>query len=140
MTASLASRLVACRRGVSAVEIALVLPIFLGLLFGIINFSLVLWTQGSLYYAAQAAARCASANPTICGSPASPALVTTYALNQYFGQPLDGANPFAYSFLPSGCGHSVTASYTYPVSIPFYGDYAVPLSASACFPAGGSTG
>jgi Flp pilus assembly protein TadG len=127
-----------CRRGVSAVEMALILTLFLGMLFGIINLSLVLWTQGSLYFAAQAAARCASANPTICGTPASGALVEAYAMNQYFGQSLGGTNPFTYA--PNGCGHTVTASYSYPLSIRFYGDYPLSLSASACFPAGGSTG
>jgi Flp pilus assembly protein TadG len=138
MMADITTRLAACRRGVSAVEMALVLPIFLGLLFGIINFSLVLWTQASLYYAVQAAARCASVNPTTCGSPANPALVTTYAMNQYSGQSLGGTNPFAYS--STGCGHTVTASYIYPLSIPFYGDYPLSLAATACFPAGGSSG
>ena len=131
-------RLSACRRGVSAVEMALILTIFLGMLFGIINLSLVLWTQASLYFATQAAARCASANPTICGAPANGSLVEAYALNQYFGQSLGGANPFTYS--AGGCGHMVTANYAYPLSIPFYGDYRLSLSASACFPAGGSTG
>jgi Flp pilus assembly protein TadG len=131
-------RLVACRRGVSAVEMALILPLFVGMLFGIINLSLVLWTQGSLYFAAQAAARCASANPTICGAPANGALVEAYALNQYLGQSLGSTNPFTYA--ATGCGHTVTANYAYPLSIPFYGDYPLSLSASACFPAGGSTG
>jgi Flp pilus assembly protein TadG len=131
-------RIGACRRGVSAVEMALILTLFLSMLFGIINLSLVMWTQGSLYFAAQAAARCASANPTICGAPANGALVEAYALDQYFGQSLAGANPFTYT--ATGCGHTVTASYSYPLSIPFYGEYPVSLSASACFPAGGSTG
>jgi Flp pilus assembly protein TadG len=138
MTAGTVARLAACRRGVSAVEMALTLTLFLGLLFGIINFSLVLWTQASLYFAAQAAARCASANPTLCGAPANGALVEAYAMSQYFGQSLGGANPFAYS--ATGCGHTVLARYDYPLSIPFYGDYSLQLSATACFPAGGSTG
>jgi Flp pilus assembly protein TadG len=134
----LVQRLSVCRRGISAVELALVLTLFLGLLFGVINLSLVLWTQASLYFAAQAAARCASANPTICGAPANGSLVEAYAMNQYFGQSVGGTNPFTYS--ASGCGHTVTANYSYPLSIPFYGDYPLSLSASACFPAGGSTG
>jgi len=136
----LATRLIACRQGVSVVELALVLMLFLGFVFGIINFSLVAWTQASLYYAAQAAARCASAVPTICGSPPVRAQVENYALDQYYGQPLSGPNPFKYNDPSPGCGHTVTASYPYPLSIPFYGDYPLSLSANACFPAGGSTG
>ena len=138
MIAGITSRLVACRRGVSAVEMALMLTLFLGLLFGIINFSLVLWTQASLYFAAQAAARCASVNVTNCGTKGA---TETYAMNQYFGQSLGEANPFTYTLVPApGCGHQVAASYDYPLSIPFYGDYRLLLSANACFPAGGSTG
>ena len=89
----MARRLGACRRGVSAVEMALVLTLFLGFLFGVINLSLVLWTQASLYFAAQAAARCASASPTVCGAPASSALVEAYALNQYMANPWEAPTP-----------------------------------------------
>ena len=114
--------------GTSAVEMALVFPIFLGFLFGIINIALALWTQGSLYYAAEAAARCASVNATTCGSAAA---IQTYALNQYLGQPL-ATNPFSYS--ASGCGHTVSASYTYSLSIPLFLTLSLPLSATACYP------
>ena len=108
---------------------ALVAPIFFGLLFGVVSFSLVLWTQASLHFAVQAAARCASVNKMTCGSDSA---IRIYALNQYFGQPLGGTNPFTYS--ANGCGHTVTASYTYALSVPFYGSYSLPLSATACFP------
>jgi hypothetical protein len=141
MTVCTVARLAACRRGVSAIEMALVLTLFLGLLFGIINFSLVAWTQASLYYAVQAAARCASANPTICGKPADAGLVKAYALSQYYGQPLGDAQPFSYDPpSASNCGHTVNALYPYRLSIPFFSEKDLNLSASACFPAGGSTG
>jgi hypothetical protein len=137
----LATRLTASRQGVSAVEMALTLTLFLGFVFGVINFSLVAWTQASLYYAVQAAARCASANPTVCGPPGVPDKVETYALSQYFGQPLGDAQPFSY--VPptaTNCGHLVKALYVYRLSIPFFSEHDLNLSASACFPAGGSTG
>jgi Flp pilus assembly protein TadG len=132
------TRLLGCRRGISAVEMALVSPLFFAVLLGVINVSLVLWTQASLYFAAQAAARCASATPSICGSPASGQLVENYAMSQYFGQSLGDAMPFRYQ--RETCGHRVTASYRYPLTIPFYESPELDLSASACFPAGGSTG
>ena len=131
MRIGITRRLGACRRGVSAVEMALVLTLFLGFVFGVINVSLVLWTQASLYFAAQAAARCASASPTVCGAPASSALVEAYALNQYTGQSLGGANPFRYS--ASGCGHTVTGSVTFPLNTGLL-NLSIPLSASSCFP------
>ncbi len=121
--------LAACRNGASAIETALVLTIFLGLLFGIVSFSLVLWTQASLHFAVQAAARCASVNATTCGSGSA---TQTYALSKYYGQGLGGINPFTYT--ATACGHTVTADYTYKLSIPFYGNYPLSLSATACFP------
>jgi Flp pilus assembly protein TadG len=137
---ALAARLAACRRGISAVELALILPLFCLIIFGILNFSLVLWTQASLYFAAQAAARCASASPTVCGKPANAQLVENYAISQYYGQPLGDVQPFSY-VPPSGtnCGHTVNALYPYRLSMPFF-EKDLNLSASACFPAGGSTG
>ncbi|MBV9016368.1 MAG: pilus assembly protein [Alphaproteobacteria bacterium] len=121
--------LLACEAGASTVEMAIVLTAFLGFIFGIINIALVLWTQSSLYYAAEAAARCASVNPSTCSSAST---TQTYALNEYFGQPLGGTNPFSYS--ATGCGHTVSASYTYSLSIPLFPTYSLPLSATACYP------
>jgi hypothetical protein len=120
--------LIACDSGVSAVEMAIVLAAFLTFIFGIIKFSLVLWTQSGLFYAVEQAARCASLNSTSCTS----SNITSYALSHYYGQPLGGTNPFSYS--PTGCGHTVTASYTYSLTLPFAGSYSIPLTATACFP------
>lgn len=125
--------IITCDAGVSAVELAIVLGAFLAFLFGIIKFSLVLWTQSGLYYAAEQAARCASVDSADCGAPsATSSKVTAYALSHYYGQPLGGTNPFSYS--ATGCGHTVTAAYTYSLTIPFGGTYSIPLSAAACFP------
>ncbi len=123
--------LLACERGVSAVEFALVGTIFLGLLIGIIKFGLVLWTQSSLHFAVEAAARCYSVSTTCNSGPAT----EDYARSQYFGQPLNNDKVFQASANgPPGCTHVVTANYTYPLSLPFYGTYSLPLSATACFP------
>jgi Flp pilus assembly protein TadG len=122
-----------CEAGVSAVELAIVLSVFLMFMFGVVKIGLLLWTQSGLHYATEAAARCASVDGTNCGAPAATsARVTTYALSHYFGQPLGATNPFTYS--ATGCGHTVAAAYTYSLVIPFAGTYSVPLSATACFP------
>jgi Flp pilus assembly protein TadG len=118
-----------CECGAALVEQAIVLTALLGFLFGILNFGIVLWVQSSLYYAVESAARCASVNAATCGSAVT---IQTYALNQYFGQSLGGANPFTYT--ASGCGHTVAANYNYALSIPLFGTYSIPLSATACFP------
>jgi Flp pilus assembly protein TadG len=121
--------IVGCTRGSAAVEAAFILPAFLMLLFGIIKVSMLLWTLGSLHYAAEAAARYASVN---CASSCTPD-PATYALDSYYGQSLGGTNPFSYS-AATGCGNTVTASYTYSLNIPLVGSYSVPLTTAACFP------
>lgn len=115
--------------GSAAVETAFLLPAFIMMLFGIIKVSMLLWTMGSLYYAADAGARYASVSSCSLSCSPDPA---TYALDSYYGQSLGGTNPFTYS--ASGCGNTVTASYTYSLSIPLAGSYSIPLSATACFP------
>ena len=115
-------------RGSSAVELAIILSVFLSALFGIIKVAIMLWTLSSLHYATENAARYAS----ICTTSCSPT-VATYAANQYFGQSLGGTNPFTYS-PNTGCGNTVTANYTYQLVIPLVGTYSVPLRTAACSP------
>ena len=79
--------------------------------------------------AAEKAARCAAVASTSCNTTT---LIQTYALAQYYGLSLGGTNPFTYS--ATGCGNTVTASYTYSLAIPFVGTYSLPLSATACSP------
>jgi Flp pilus assembly protein TadG len=122
-------RLMSCESGSSAVELGFTLSAFMSMLFGVVNIAVVLWTLASLHYAAQTAARCASVGSTGCTSAST---IQTFALSQYFGRPLAGANPFVYS--ATGCGHTVTASYDYSLVIPLVGTYSLPLSATACSP------
>ena len=110
-------------------EFGLSLTVFLGLIFGVVNIARVLWVVGSLHFAAESAARCASANTTTCSSASA---IQAYALNQYHGESLGGTNPFTYS--ATGCGNTVSASYTYSLNIPPFGTYPLPLSVTACFP------
>jgi Flp pilus assembly protein TadG len=124
-----AFRIFASESGASAVELGVILTVFLSMLFGIINVAMVLWTQGSLHYATEKAARCAAVASTSCDTTT---LIQTYALNQYYGLSLGGTNPFVYS--ATGCGHTVTASYTYSLAIPLVGTYSLPLAATACSP------
>ena len=121
--------LVCDQSGASVVEFALSFSAFLMLVFGLINIARVLWIVASLHFAAESAARCASANTTTCNSATA---IQSYALTRYYGESLGGTNPFTYS--ATGCGNTVTASYTYSLVIPLAGTYSLPLSAAACFP------
>jgi Flp pilus assembly protein TadG len=82
MSWSQAARLGSCERGSSAVERAIVAPAFFWLVFGIIFVGMILWTQASLHFAAQSAARCAAINTGACNSSTT---IQNYALSRYYG-------------------------------------------------------
>jgi Flp pilus assembly protein TadG len=123
--------LLSCERGGPSLEFAFVAPVFFAMIFGVIDIARVGWTLGSLHYAAESAARYASINTSSDGTPPAASTVETYAQNVYYGESLS-SNPFIYS--PTGCGNTVTASYTYSLAIPFAGTWSIPLAATACFP------
>ena len=129
MTAMRESRLFLSEGGSSTVELAIILSVFLSMLFGIVNTGIVLWTMASLHYAAETSARCAAVGSTGCTDASS---IMSYALDHYFGVSLGGTNPFSYS--ATGCGHTVTAFYTYSLVIPMVGTYPLSLSTTACSP------
>ncbi|MBF0394669.1 MAG: pilus assembly protein [Alphaproteobacteria bacterium] len=57
-------RLAACRRGSTAVELALILPAFLAVVFAAIELSRYVWTRTTVQHATDEAARYALAHPT----------------------------------------------------------------------------
>jgi Flp pilus assembly protein TadG len=61
-------RFLAASEGASALELALVFPLFMILILAIFWLALLLWTENSIRFAADAAARCASVDGTSCGT------------------------------------------------------------------------
>ena len=57
--------------GSSVVEFALILPVFVAFVFGMVNCGLMLWTQLGIEHGAIAAARCVTINPSVCPNPSS---------------------------------------------------------------------
>ena len=119
-------------RGTAAIEFAIVLPVLLLCLLGLIEFARVIWTQAALDYAVQAAARCAAIDALTC--PLSdPARVSGYAASKAPG--LSFANPSAtFAVSTQACGVEVTASLPFDFLLPALLPYSQTLSASACFP------
>jgi Flp pilus assembly protein TadG len=105
-------------RGVSAVELAILAPGFFALLLGIFQFGLLIFTQASLHYAVQKAARCLALQNN-CPAAAS-----------YYTGP--GAAP-VFTATPQACGQSLTATVIYTLSVVLY-QTNVTLSATSCFP------
>lgn len=128
-------RLWRCRAGVTAVEVAFLMPVLLLFLFGIVEFGRAMWIQSSLQYAVAAAARCAAIDPSTCGN------VPAYAAKQVLGLSIPSST-FTYTSGAS-CGISgytsgakVSANYTFNTVvarlIPSLSN--IHLNATACQP------
>jgi len=106
-------------RGTTAIEFALVAPVFLALLLGIFHLSLLGFTLASLHYAVEQGARCGAI------STACPEIAT------YYHAPTPA--PVFTENAAAPCGTSVRGTVTYDLNVLLY-RASIPLSASACFP------
>jgi Flp pilus assembly protein TadG len=113
--------------GTTAVEFAIVAPVFFLMLFGTIGLCFALFLIGSLHYAVEDGARCASVKTTICTDANS---IVTYTKGRYMG-PSSVTPTFTYA--AAACGNSVSASISYSMNIGFK-TFVIPISATACFP------
>jgi Flp pilus assembly protein TadG len=127
------------RDGSTAVEFTLVGPLFIGVMVGIFQAAMVLWTQLGMEHAVEAAARCSAVNSSTCGSATQ---VQSYAATQAYGLKLPSS---VFSFTPAPtnntctasttcCGNVVSASYTYPFFSQVFHKASVALTAQSCFP------
>ncbi len=119
-----------CRasRGSPAVELALVAPALFTFVFGIAEAGRALWLQNALDYSVAEAARCASINPTACGSASD---IRIYAAARS-GSGVD-ASVFSVTVPTPSCGNQVSAIYPMALMIPFL-TVSVTLTAQACYP------
>lgn len=113
-------------RGVTAVEYAFVLPVFLLMVLGAIWGGMLTDAASSLNLAVQQAARCMSVDAANCPTARA---AQTYAQNFYAGPDISPV----FTATATGCGHTVTAQATFNLNI-VPGLPNVPLAASACYP------
>jgi Flp pilus assembly protein TadG len=121
-------RMLRDNRGATAVEFAITAPVFFVLLFGILDGGLLVWTQIGLQHGAEAAARCASINSTVCGTPAT---IQNYAAQNAFGLTID---PTSFSVTSPACGNQVSATHTFVFASGYFGAPSFTLTAQSCFP------
>ena len=114
------------QQGTTAVEFAIVAPVFIALIVGTLALCVALFLIGSLHYAVQESARCASVKTTICSDSAT---TIAYAQSHYFGP---NVLP-TFTYAAAACGSSVSASISYSMDVGFR-TYTIPFSATACFP------
>jgi Flp pilus assembly pilin Flp len=112
--------------GTTAVEFAIIAPVFILLLFGTIGLCFALFLIGSLHYAVEDGARCASVKTTICSDSAT---TIAYTQSRYLGP---NVSP-TFTYASAACGNSVSGSISYSVNIGFR-TFVIPISATACFP------
>ena len=115
------------QQGTTAVEFGIVAPVFIALLLGTMGLCVALFLIGSLHFAVEDGARCASVKTTICAD--GPTTVA-YTQSRYLGP--SGVTP-TFTYAAAACGNSVTASITYSVNVLFK-TLVIPISATACFP------
>ena len=115
------------RQGATAVEFSLILPALLLLLFGIVEFGRLLWTQSALHFAVEEAARCAAVDATNCATATQ---VQNFAVSRAAGLGLTNA---VFSLTTPACGNQVSATYAFPFVLANMFPN-VTLTARSCFP------
>jgi Flp pilus assembly protein TadG len=114
-------------RGTTAIEFAILGPVFIGLIVGMLYMCMLLFTAASLHYAVEEAARCSSVKTATCTDNTS---TIAYA-QSHFNASSILTPTFVYS--TPACGHSVTASASFAFDFGL-SSVAVPITAAACFP------
>jgi Flp pilus assembly protein TadG len=106
------SRLIGAHGGAAAVEYALILPIFLLFMFGIIDVGRLMWTYVTLTRATEAAARCGAVNTTDCGTTAA---IASRAVTEAWGMTITKT---AFAVTTPACGVQVVGTYSFVWAIP----------------------
>jgi len=114
--------------GTTAVETAIVLPVFLLLLFAVIEAGLLFWTQSTLQFAVEAAARCAVVDATQCGSTGA---IQSYAASRTIGMSVSGSS---FTVSQPSCGHQVSISYPFSFIVSGLFTGTMTLNAKSCHP------
>jgi hypothetical protein len=114
------------QRGTTAVEFAIVAPVFIMLVIGMFGASIALYAVGSLHYAVEEGARCASVRTSVCTDATA---TLDYTKSHYYG-PIGSPT---FTVASQTCGNSVSASANYVMDVGLT-KFNVPITATACFP------
>jgi Flp pilus assembly protein TadG len=115
-------------RGTSAVEFAMVAPVFIGLVVSLFYLCMGLFLVGSLHYAVEEGARCASLRTGPNQACKNASGIVSYAKSVYFGP----SSP-TFTYAATACGNSVSASVNYVANLGLK-NVTIPITASSCFP------
>ncbi len=113
------------KRGTATLEYALILPVLLLFLLGIMDMGRLMWIYAGLNRGVEAASRCAAVNTSACGTTAS---IQAVAAAEVWGASVSSS---VFSVSTASCGVQVSASYTFGFFTP--GLSPITLAPSACF-------
>lgn len=113
----------------AAAEFALVVPVFLMLVFGTISGAMAMSAVTQVHYAAERSARCLA---TDVGGNCTKGAIDTYAKGFYNGPTLTGL-AFSSPNTDPTCGKQVTGTGSYAI-VTGFSSTAVTISATACYP------
>ena len=125
--AALVVNLLRSTLGATASEFALVVPVFLTLVFGTINTGLAMSAITQMHYAAERSARCLSVDVTASCTAAN---IDTFAKGLYNGPTITGLTFVATT---QSCGNRVVGSGSYNL-LNGFGSTSVTFKAEACYP------
>lgn len=129
MTArALLDRVLRRRVAGAAVEFALLLPVVLALIVGLIETGRLIWTWNVLEYAAQEGARCAVVDANRCGTTAQ---IQAYAAGRAPGLSLPAS---AVSVDAAACGTRIRIVLPFTSVAVGLVPYDLTLSSEACYP------
>jgi len=117
------------RRGTSAIEFAITLPLFILMALGVWQLGYGMWAQYALQHGAERAARCMAVNPTVCGN-IDISGTQSYAASQSYGL---NPSPTIFAVSTQICGNQVSADYTVSPIVANFGIPALTLHAQACY-------
>ena len=114
------------RRGTAAIEYAIIFPVLLLVMLGIMDSGRLLSAYSSHYRATEAAARCGAVDVTACGTTNQ---IRSKAVSSAWGLTVV---PAAFTVATPACGVQVSGAYTFSFSMPGFGPLA--LNATSCHP------
>jgi Flp pilus assembly protein TadG len=115
------------QRGISAVEFAITLPLFLLMVLGVWQIGYSMWAQYALQHGVELAARCMTLKPTVCGTTAD---VQSYAASQSYGL---SPSPSIFTVSQPTCGNQIAADYTVSPIVANIGIPTLTVHAQACY-------
>lgn len=121
--------------GAVAIEYAIILPVLLILLLGVMDLGRLFWSYATVANAAQTAARCFAIKATACQTATA---TQNYAATQAYGIAISAS---AFTVTTPACGVQVAASYAFNFVVPWFyvipfgGSNTITLSTTTCYPA-----